>query len=224
MKTWISCWAASLLLVGMGNCNASTVAIEFVSFGATGQANVPQNDSLGASWTTNQFDDSAWLTGPSPFGYGYQSDPNLAEQTNLGALMQGTSPSAYVRFDFTVTDLSLVETLVLEIYHDDGFVAYLNGVQVASENAPVTLSWNSQAVSGGEAFFNSPSNFDLSGAKNNLVSGENVLAIHGMNRTIGSSDFLIAPILSGTVNQVPEPHGVTLLGLTALLVLKRSSG
>ena len=222
MKFRIHIPAMVLGLMSLSDSHAASIATEFVSFGAAGKALTPQDDTLGASWTTSGFDDSSWISGPSPFGFGYQADLDLAEKTDLRVQMQGINASTYLRFEFTLADPATVETLALDIYLDDGFTAYLNGIAVASENAPSFPTWNSRAESGGEAFFNAPSSYNLDQSISHLIQGDNVLAIHGMNASMGSSDFLIAPILRGTVNGVPEPRAITLLGLAALLAVKRS--
>ena len=80
--------------------------------------------------------------------------------------------------------------------HDDGFIAYINGKKVAEKNAPPNPSWNSTATtSSGEADVNEFEVYDISSHLNQLMNGSNVLAIHGMNGSVGSSDFLIVPEL-----------------------------
>ncbi|HAD36747.1 MAG TPA: hypothetical protein DCF72_07380 [Gammaproteobacteria bacterium] len=82
--------------------------------------------------------------------------------------------------------------------YDDGFVAYLNGVKVAHANAPDTLAWNSKATTGhtdSEAVEYQA--FSLSKHIRRLKKGKNILAIHGLNISNTSSDFLIQPRLRG---------------------------
>ena len=109
-----------------------------------------------------------------------------------------SNPSCYIRVPFTVDDPSAVDSLELLMQYDDGFVAYLNGVKIAEANAPVSPSWNSSATSS----HSDPQaivyqSFDATAFKANLVASpaENILAIHGMNQSAGSSDFLIGPAL-----------------------------
>jgi len=83
--------------------------------------------------------------------------------------------------------------MTLRVRYDDGFVAYINGTEVASRNFSGTPAWNSSADtthSDSEAV-----NFeeiDISSHLNSLNSGDNILAIHGLNESITSSDFLIS--------------------------------
>ena len=93
--------------------------------------------------------------------------------------------------------------------YDDGFIAYLNGVPIAQENAPGNPVWNSGATAGhtdGEAV--NFVTFEVNGQIGNLVDGTNVLAVHGLNDGIGSSDFLITPELE--VGQSAVSDGLTL--------------
>ena len=80
--------------------------------------------------------------------------------------------------------------------HDDGFIAYINGAKVAEKNAPGNPSWNSAAtINSGEADVNQFEEFDITSHLDHLKEGSNILAIHGMNGSSGSSDFLIMPEL-----------------------------
>jgi len=83
--------------------------------------------------------------------------------------------------------------------YDDGFVAYLNGVRVASANAPGQLNSSSAASSNNsDARALEFEQFDLSSFISLLNDGSNILAIHGLNDGATSSDFLILPRLIAT--------------------------
>ena len=119
---------------------------------------------------------------------------------DLEAPMHNLRASAYVRVPFTVDDPTALSTLTLRMKYDDGFVAYVNGVEVARDNAPATPTWDSAA--GTTRSDDSAlvfEDFDLSGHIGDLHAGTNVLAIHGLNAGVGSTDFLIVPELAGTL-------------------------
>ncbi|MGK0188528.1 MAG: hypothetical protein ACI9R3_004339 [Verrucomicrobiales bacterium] len=159
---------------------------------------VPADDSLGSTWQSLGFDDADWLNGASGIGFeGVPGDYQEIIQLQLTA-MQGVNASSYTRFPFNVETPSALSGLVLSMKYDDGFIAYLNGVQVASANAPGAVSWDSRATG------NNPDSaavvfepFDISANVGNLVAGENLLAIHGMNSSPGSSDYVISAKLEG---------------------------
>src|SRR5690606_19586035 len=108
--------------------------------------------------------------------------------------------SVYVRTIFDVgADLEHFTALTLRMKYDDGFVAYLNGVEIARSNAPETVAWNSEAVEdrrdSSAPFFE---DFDVTSALELLVPGENVLAIQGLNYDSTSNVMLVLPQLSAT--------------------------
>jgi len=89
--------------------------------------------------------------------------------------------------------LSAAGSLNLKMRYDDGFAAYLNGVQIASANAPFDLSWNSGAVrSHPDNLAVEQESFDVSVHLDQLKVGKNLLAIHGLNDGVNSSDFLMS--------------------------------
>lgn len=136
--------------------------------------------------------------------------------TDVGASLSGVNASSYLRIPFDVADLGLYDGLELRVKYDDGFVAYLNGTEIASRNAPATLAWNSTATA---THFNSAAvlyeNIDVSSHLGLLQTGSNVLAIHGLNIDASNVDFLLLPRLvdvdlTGDVAQfytLPTPGG-----------------
>ena len=71
--------------------------------------------------------------------------------------MQQTAAQAgyltvYLRKTFTVTNPTAVDNLIFGVDYDDGFVAYLNGVEVARDNVTGTPPvFNQTTVDGHEA-------------------------------------------------------------------------
>ncbi|MBE7557588.1 lamin tail domain-containing protein [bacterium] len=139
------------------------------------------------AWTLPGFDDSAWEAGGSGFGYGDGDDHTLLED------MEGDYVSLYIRRVFDVPNREQVTALYLSIDYDDGFVAYLNGVEVARAHvAGAPPAYNTRA-SDHEA--GTPEIFDLSHHLHLLVEGDNVMAIQGHNQSSTSSDFSLIPEL-----------------------------
>ncbi|XAL98698.1 CotH kinase family protein [Phycisphaeraceae bacterium D3-23] len=149
-------------------------------------------------WNTVGFNDNGWSLGPTAIGYetapaDYASLIETAVPTATGSL--------YLRQTFNVADPDAFDTLSLGLRYDDGFVAYLNGVQVAEMFAPGSPQWNSFAVgsenhSDAQAAELEP--FDLSDHLDSLLVGNNVLAIQVMNDDAQSSDLLIEPVLTAS--------------------------
>src|SRR5262245_64060955 len=100
---------------------------------------------MDARWTQPGFADSNWLT--SSGGVVFDSANEFAGLPghNVRAAMLGRNASVLLRIPFRVEDASFDE-LRLRMRFDDGFVAYLNGKEVARRDAPAELRWNSQAA------------------------------------------------------------------------------
>ena len=181
--------------------------ISIVGEDAAKRAVVPLSaDYVGDRWNAEvDFDDSEWLAfSGAPGGVGYERSSGYQDLIGLDVedRMYGRSPSCYVRVPFSLdgpTAESLSE-LHLGVRYDDGFVAYLNGVEVGRANFTGTPAWDSYAESGHEA---GGGDFDvvldLSDHMELLRAGGNLLAVQGLNRSVTSGDFIISVTLEGAV-------------------------
>ena len=161
---------------------------------------VPDNDLLGDSWLAIDFRDETWQS--AQMGVGYDENTTYANEFgdngNLGGELNGVNNSLYIRANFMVDNPASITELILKMKYDDGFVAYLNDTLIADANAPGGLSWNSEATadhSDNEAVVFQE--FNVSSFLYLLKEGKNVLAIHGLNGGITSSDMLISAELHG---------------------------
>ena len=79
---------------------------------------------------------------------------------------------------------------------DDGFVAYLNGTEVASINRPGNLAWNSTCEnrSDSTAFVS----LVLDDFLDSLQAGSNILAVQAINQSVTSSDLLFSAEMTGS--------------------------
>lgn len=171
---------------------------------------IPTSDDsvLGISWTEPTFDDLAWRDVAIGVGYDEANTyvPEFGIGGDLGDELNGVSTSLYLRVPFQITEPSSVSELSLRMKYDDGFAAYLNGVLVESVNSPAgaNLTYNSEATSNhsdNEALIYE--SFDLSDQVQLLRNGSNILAIHGLNDGLTSSDMLISPELNAV--QILDP-------------------
>jgi hypothetical protein len=152
--------------------------------------------TLGDTWRTvvTGFNDASWTLGTG--GVGYDTDTTYVSYIGIDVrnAMHGINGSAFVRIPFTYdgTGLDRLNTMILRVRVDDGFAAYLNGVRIAALNAPNNPSWNSlaTALNPDEAAVQFRV-FDVTPHLASLRVGQNLLAIHGLNISTGSSDFLI---------------------------------
>jgi len=110
--------------------------------------------------------------------------------TDVQSNMLNRNATAYIRLPFQLADPSAFSSLTLRVKYDDGFVAYLNGTEVARRNAPAVPSWNSTAsTSRPAASVLAFEDIDLTPQLGLLVTGSNVLAFHGLNFSANDSDF-----------------------------------
>ena len=165
-----------------------------------------------SDWKNIDFNDTAWATGVSGFGYNDGDDATI--------IPNGTQ-AIYLRKKFTINNLASVTSLLLDIDYDDAFVAYINGKEIARANIVGTPpAFNAGTITDREAeMYNGgkPERFTLKDVASFLVEGENILTIQAHNISAGSSDFSIIPFLSA-IFSAPSNLGIVppaILNLTA---------
>jgi CotH kinase protein/Chitobiase/beta-hexosaminidase C-terminal domain/Lamin Tail Domain len=143
------------------------------------------------------------------------------------AAMQGTATSLYTRtlFNATATQAANGLSLKLVTQYDDGFVAYINGVEVARRRIglPNTFTPFNAVADSDAAVATETINLDV--ASRLLVAGANVLAVQTHNYAAGNADLLakfdlqmndtttlvanaaVWKSFTGTSEPVPEPTG-----------------
>jgi hypothetical protein len=160
------------------------------------------------AWTQIGFNDdpatTAWLDGSS--GYGYSGDS--AELTTIKTVlndMRGGYTSVYARLRFTLTAEQIASFTQLRstVHYDDGYVLYLNGVEIARNNVngdPPQFS-----TQGNTASDYGPDTRESASWLTLLVPGTNVLSIQGHNNNpSSSSDFVLTAELDGVIVPVPS--------------------
>jgi hypothetical protein len=145
-----------------------------------------------SSWQGILFDDSNWPSGQGGFGFSDDDD---------GTTFDNTSISVYARIKINIPDTSVISAAVLHMDYDDGFIAYLNGQEIARSNVSGVAQWNTPADNSHEAVMyqgQNPEEFrlDMEYVKQFLTEGNNVLAIHAMNQSLTSSDISARAFLS----------------------------
>jgi autotransporter-associated beta strand protein len=150
--------------------------------------------SLGTTipWYVSGFDDSHWNTGKGPFGFGTFAGVTLG--VNTSAAMQNKVASLYVRRAFDVTADQAVSTNELQLVtrFNDGFIAFVNGVEVARRNMgnPGMFAYRDQTAFNTNVPSAAAITIGLGMASNRLWTGTNVLCIQTHNKTLTSGDFL----------------------------------
>ncbi|HEX7860941.1 MAG TPA: lamin tail domain-containing protein [Verrucomicrobiae bacterium] len=151
------------------------------------------------NWRGVAFNDSAWLPGPTPIFYG-----ELLTGTEL-LDMDGGYTSVFMRKTFNVTNPNHEGNLELVTRGDDGFIAWINGVEVLRYNVP-----NGELAAGATSLPAltepiQPLTTSLpNGGSQYLIPGQNVLAIHAFNSSLAdSSDFLMEARLTSSGDPFP---------------------
>ena len=201
------------------------VAADFplLDAGAPAKALIPSaangGNAAGFVWQaeTEPGNIASWTGGTT--GIGYDADiaaggnyvPHIG--LNVSAMqfvsgVQAGNGSVFIRVPFTVSAAQrpLFRGLTLRMRYDDGFVAWINGTKVTSVLEPATLAWNSLTLGSASraASLTGWEEFDITPHMGLLHDGVNMLAIQGLNATVGSTDLLMVAQLAAS--DLPPPR------------------
>jgi hypothetical protein len=121
------CFFVSAFLLGL--VRADEIAL--VKIGDEWRYRPVLEEALGTAedWREIDFDDRGWLSGPSGFSIGYGTD-----EATLLPWLPVNYTSVRFRRSFEVADPGGIAWLILRADFTDGFVAYLNGREIARRN------------------------------------------------------------------------------------------
>jgi len=189
---------------------AAAVETSLVIAGSSMQYRANTSDpGIGTTWTAESFTPSGWSSGT--YGVGYETAPPGA--TSLIATSVSTSSrSVYTRATFSIADVSAVQNLYIAADYDDGYIAWINGVEVfRSPQMPAgTPAWNTVSAShessnGVAPTYGTLQNISTAGIAA-LHDGTNVLAIGVWNTTTPSTDLVLVPRLAMNVGVLRGPY------------------
>lgn len=154
----------------------------------------PESDpGFALAWVELEFDDSTWSEGS--YGIGYGAGGMLATE------VPDTTHVVYTRVEFEIDDLGAISSLHLGADHDDGYVAWLNGMEIGRASMPDgapgfdTDASSHESSNGDTADYGTLTNVTAV-ALPELVEGRNVLAVGAWNVGGTSSDLALVPYLS----------------------------
>ena len=157
--------------------------------------------ALPSDWSAVGFDDGSWTVARTGLGYGDGDDETVLTD------MRGNYTTIYLRKTLNYDGSFTINDLALEIGYDDGFVAYINGQEVARDNMPagrpafdMTASTPIEPTTG---------LYDLDAFIGLIRHGDNVFAIEVHNASITSSDLSVLPRLTVN-NSASQPPVVTI--------------
>ncbi|MEN8247778.1 MAG: CotH kinase family protein [Bacteroidota bacterium] len=158
------------------------------------------NATLESAWISAGYDDSGWQEGKGGIGYGDSDDSTIISNTL----------AVFLRKKFQIEDISKIEGIVLHVDYDDGYIAYLNGVEVARRNLGTIQfpQYDQPSLELHESLLYQglvPESLYID--KENLVAGENILAVQVHNVSTSSSDLTARVFLSVAMNVSTTTYG-----------------
>jgi hypothetical protein len=173
--------------------NTGGGALQFVGASRYGVTSPPASPA--ASWPGSPDGGPAARYGSGTFRF----KETTAFATNTQTAMSNVNATVLTRTAFTVAPGQIPQCPTLSVTYDDGFVAWLNGVEIVRRNAPAALSFNSSAT----AAANTTTTFPLAAYTNIFQTGTNILAVQGLNVAATDLDFrLQASISAGTSGEI----------------------
>ena len=180
------------------------------------------------AWRNIGFDDSSWSVGPAPFYY--ENDPGSGNPTAYSGNtdltdMDGGYTCIFMRQTFVLTNVARISQLELTALSDDGFIAWINGTEVARFNMPAgAIPYNGSS----SPALSEPvplQNDTLANPQSYLLPGTNVIAIQAFNSSLGgSSDFLIWATLSDSATATWSAVGISEFMATNLNTVQDADG
>ncbi len=181
-------------------------------------------------WRATNFNAAAWPVATAPFHYGTNAiggDDNVLTGTVLSD-MSGRYRCIFLRRAFVVTNVAEVQSVSLVATYDDGFVAWINGVEVArAAITNVQPAYTNNANATHEA--SPPVTFNVTNSPQSyLAVGTNVLAVQAFNQSLsGSSDFRFDTLLQvikvdtvpPVVVSISPPTNATVSALSQITVV-----
>jgi hypothetical protein len=122
--------------------------------------------------------------------------------TDLEAVQYAQNASAWVRLPFSYGGGAAIDQMTLRMKYDAGFVAYLNGTEIARRNAlgaaGSPVAFDATATAGRtDAEALAFESIDVTASAGLLFTNDtNVLAIHGLNESATDDDFLLSAELT----------------------------
>ena len=192
--------------------NGGSGAISFVGTSRYGVTAPPASPS--ASWPGTPDGGPAARYGSGTFRF----KQIAAFATNTEAAMLNVNATVLTRTAFSLAPGQVPQRPSLTVSYDDGFVAWLNGMEVARRNTPVSPAFNSAATAAADDTASIP----LDAFAGAFQNGTNVLAIQGLNAATSDADFRLAASLSAESSgdiyaflSAPTPGSANAVGQSA---------
>ncbi|MCI0329768.1 MAG: alkaline phosphatase D family protein [candidate division Zixibacteria bacterium] len=150
------------------------------------------------SWNQSGYDDVGWPSGPGVLGFG---ETYIATTIPFGPDANNKYITTLFRHSFQLnSDPAEITQLTLSTNYDDGFVAYLNGVEVARRAMPGGAVVHSTLAASHEGGVYET--IDISNSIGDLVQGTNLLSVEVHQTAPTSTDLVWDTELVSSSSQV----------------------
>jgi hypothetical protein len=172
-----SCLLAQAIEIPLFSTNATWRFVRGIS-----EASTPTS-----AWRSNTFNDAAFSNAPAPFSYG----EGITTGTDLTG-MQNNYTCFFLRQVLVLSNVSEIGALRFGARVDDGFVLWINGVELrrvnigGASNDPVTITTLAANAPEPVPFVF----YTLDAPSNYLLNGTNIVAVQVFNTSSGSSDLV----------------------------------
>lgn len=164
-----------------------------------------------SDWKSLAYDDSSWLVGPAPLGYGLA---DIVTAVDYGGDPVNRYVTTWFRQEFDAATVNGFDAFSLHLRRDDGAIVYLNGTEVLRHNLPLagvtptTLATRSVFGVEQDTFF------DLALAPGLIVAGDNVVAVEVHQQSVASFDLVMDLKVSAWDGPTDVTRGPWLQSLT----------
>ncbi|MGE3311931.1 MAG: metallophosphoesterase [Limisphaerales bacterium] len=163
-------------------------------------------------WEQSGYDDRGWRSGLAGFSaglFGYDQAATVIPTQSQAGTLRGL----VLRHAFELREPEAVEALTLRVDYEDGFVGWLNGVEVFRRGLPP-----GGAIRGTEVplarFAGEVEMIDLTPFKDRLARGTNVLALMVLDASQFGGTVFAWPELRANFSRGPSVNNVTSQGAT----------
>ena len=153
-------------------------------------------------WKEIEYDDSDWLIGNTPSGFGSILNTPIKTTLDYGPQPSNKYPTYYFRTVINIDDPKSFSHFTFNLHVDDAAIVYVNGKEVIRDGFPenTIVTYQTYAPSSGKEGVFDSFNVDAEA----FSSGENLIAVELHNQSAGSSDLVFDMSISGDAS-ILEP-------------------
>src|SRR6266487_6163300 len=152
-------------------------------FRGTNEASLPDI----TEWRNTNFNDAAFANAPAPFWYDTTGDSSTLSGGTQLTDMPNSYSCFFLRRTFIVNNAAQVGALKWDAFIDDGYIAWINGMEVFRENVTGDPTRTTLASGVAEPIpINTMTRYPVTGL---LHNGTNWLTVQVFNTTLASSDI-----------------------------------